>query len=180
MNDLIDALNAATTAERLRALTDLAETTDLRAIPFGEDVNNHVHTQYSFSPYTPTATAYHARRAGLRVVGSVDHESISAADEMKRAAEIVGMGSTVGCEIRVDFSATAFGDRRLNNPDTVGNAYIVIHGVPRASYAQLAERLKPLNAAREERNRTETARLNEIIAADLGALDYDRDVRPLA
>ncbi|MDA3948586.1 MAG: PHP domain-containing protein, partial [Spirochaeta sp.] len=33
---------------------------------------------------------------------------------------------------------------------------------------------------REERTRTETARHHAIIAADRGALDYDRDVRPLS
>ena len=29
--------------------------------------NNHIHTCYSFSPYTPTHAALLARRAGLRV-----------------------------------------------------------------------------------------------------------------
>ncbi len=167
-------------AERLALLRDLAETTDLLASPFGAEVNNHVHTRYSFSPYSPAAVAYHARRAGLRVVGSVDHESIGAAGEMKRAAAVVGMGATVGCEIRVSFAGTAFEDRRLNNPDTVGNAYMVLHGVPEPSISALARRLVPINAARETRNRRQVAKLNAIIRDSLGEIDYDRDVRPLS
>lgn len=167
-------------ARRLDALGELVGTLDTTALPFGAEVNNHVHTRYSFSPYAPTAVAYHARRAGLRVVGSVDHESIAAAREMKRAAEIAGMGATVGCEVRVSFAGTPFAERRLNNPDTVGNAYMVLHGVPEGSIDALAERLLRINAAREERNRRQVARLNEIMDGSVDALDYDADVRPLS
>ena len=31
--------------------------------PTGDDVNNHIHTTYSFSPYSPTAAVYFARIA---------------------------------------------------------------------------------------------------------------------
>ena len=31
--------------------------------------NNHIHTCYSFSPYTPSGAALRARQAGLRVIG---------------------------------------------------------------------------------------------------------------
>ena len=57
--------------------------------------NNHIHTCYSFSPYTPSGAALGARRAGLRVVGSVDHDSIAAAAEMTEATRILGRGSSV-------------------------------------------------------------------------------------
>ena len=62
--------------------------------------NNHIHTCYSFSPYTPSGAALGARRAGLRVVGSVDHDSIAAAAEMTEATRILGMGSVTGFECR--------------------------------------------------------------------------------
>jgi hypothetical protein len=32
--------------------------------PVARDVNNHIHTTYSFSPYSPTAAVYFARAAG--------------------------------------------------------------------------------------------------------------------
>ncbi len=176
----VTQLESADRDSRINALRRLADSTDLTTTPFGEEVNNHVHTRYSFSPYYPASVAYHARRAGLQVVGSVDHESIGAAREMKEAAAIVGMGATVGCEVRASFADTEFARRRLNNPDTVGNAYMVIHGVPGPSLEALAEWLKPLNVAREERNRRQVANLNGIIQTELGSLDYDRDVRSLS
>lgn len=180
LNEFIPDDTEGGAGKRLNLLRNLACSTELTTIPFGEEVNNHVHTTYSFSPYAPAAVAYHARRAGLRVVGSVDHESIGAAREMKRAAGICGMGATVGCELRVSFAGTPFADRRLNNPDTIGNAYMVLHGVPEGSVSVLAERLVPINAAREERNRRQVARLNEVVREALGELDYDRDVRSLS
>ena len=177
---LIDSLNDRDRETRLSALGSLVAAGGLTQLPWSEEVNNHVHTRYSFSPYSPAAVAYHARVAGLRVVGSVDHESIGAAEEMKEAAALLGMGATVGCEVRVSFKDTGFADRRLNNPDTIGNAYMVIHAVPARSIPALAKRLAPLNTAREERNRRQVDRLNGVIHAELGSLDYDRKVRPLS
>lgn len=178
--ETMEAMNAPRREERLAALRECVRTTDVCSIPFGDEVNNHVHTRYSFSPYSPAAVAYHARRAGLRVVGSVDHESIAAAEEMKEAAAIVGMGATVGCEIRVAFTGTPFTERRLNNPDTIGNAYMVLHGVPAGSIDTLHQWLRPINAAREERNRRQVAALNGIVGNVLAPLDYEVDVRSLS
>jgi hypothetical protein len=55
--------------------------------PTGE-INNHVHTIYSFSPYTPAMAAWRARAAGLSVAGSVDHDSVAAAAEMLEACAV--------------------------------------------------------------------------------------------
>ena len=45
------------------------------------EINNHIHTIYSFSPYSPSMAALLARDAGLGAAGSVDHDSIAAADD---------------------------------------------------------------------------------------------------
>lgn len=176
----VELLNHSDRETRLTALQNLAEYTDLCSAPFTEEVNNHVHTRYSFSPYSPSAVAYYARLAGLKVVGSVDHESVGAAREIKEAAAALGMGATVGCEVRANFRDTPFETRRLNNPDTVGNAYMVVHGIPEGSIDSFAQRLKPLNEAREARNRRQLDRLNDIVRGDLGTLSYVDDVRPLS
>ena len=99
----MDATNDATLSqdERTAALREA-----IRGEAFPEWVpesNNHIHTCYSFSPYTPTHAALLARRAGLRVVGSVDHDSIAAAPEMTAATRALGMGSVTGFEIRARF-----------------------------------------------------------------------------
>ena len=59
--------------DRLSALKDLATTVG-HASPTPGQVNNHIHTIYSFSPYTPSAAAFRSRKAGLETAGSVDHE----------------------------------------------------------------------------------------------------------
>lgn len=167
---------------RLSALAELVrkEGDSFRTRGFSEDVNNHVHTKYSFSPYSPAAVAYHARKNGLRVVGSVDHDSLAAAGEMKQAAEIAGIGSTVGVEIRVSFEDTPFKSRRLNNPDTPGNAYIVFHGVPRPSWNKIQTWLRPVHQAREKRNRRMVEGINQELGSFLGIFDYDTDIVPLS
>ena len=49
--------------------------------PAGDDVNNHIHTTYSFSPYSPTAAVYFARRPGQATSGQTDHDSSAGAQE---------------------------------------------------------------------------------------------------
>ncbi len=38
-----------------------------------DEVNNHVHTIYSFSPYSPLMVACLSWKAGLQAVGIMDH-----------------------------------------------------------------------------------------------------------
>ncbi|HQO46336.1 MAG TPA: PHP domain-containing protein, partial [Rectinema sp.] len=73
---------------RLEALAQLAETMGQPAARSGES-NNHIHTCYSFSPYTPSGAALAARNAGLDVAGSVDHDSYAAASEMRAACALL-------------------------------------------------------------------------------------------
>jgi hypothetical protein len=167
-------------ARRIKALTETLNTQKIEFPPFSTDVNNHVHTRYSFSPYTPTEVAFYARLSGLQVVGSVDHDSIAAAKEMKLAASLLKMGSTVGVEVRVSFKQTPLAERRLNNPDTIGNAYIVFHGVPPAGWPTITSWLKPIHRAREARNRMMVENVNREVSSLLGTFSYDRDILPLS
>jgi hypothetical protein len=179
----MEQLEAAEQGERLSALREAVSTNaeGILDVAPSEEVNNHVHTHYSFSPYSPTSAAYMARRSGLQAVGSVDHDSIGAAEEVMEASRILGIGSTVGAELRVSFADTAFGGRRLNNPDSVGIAYMVLHGVPRTGLHPLQEYLAPLQLVRGRRNRVQTERLNEILKeSGVEPIDYDRDVLPLS
>ena len=64
----------------------------------GRDVNNHIHTTYSFSPYSPTAAVWFAREAGLCTCGLMDHDSIAGAEEFLAAADAAGMAATIGME----------------------------------------------------------------------------------
>ena len=171
-------LNAPTSAERLAALAELAPslTVDHESLY----VNNHIHTIFSFSPYSPCMALYKALDAGLSTAGIMDHDSVGGAREFIRAGEIANMATTVGLEMRVSLAGTPYADMRVNNPDQTGNCYVAIHGLPHQSIDQIETFLKPRRAAREDRNRAMTDKLNEILAAAGVSLDYDSDVRPLS
>ena len=162
---LPEDLNAPSRPERLAALRrHVNENTDgIADRSFSDEVNNHVHTIYSFSPYSPTAAAWMARGAGLRAVGSVDHDSIAAAPETLDACRIIGIGSTVGCEVRVNFTGTAIEGRRINNPDSPNLAYIVFHGVPANRTSEIDRFLGPIRERRNERNRAQTRAMSALL-----------------
>ncbi len=183
MTTVLNTLNQPDADARIAALRGLHDTdsASLTNPPLGEEVNNHVHTIYSFSPYSPTEVAAAARMSGLPAVGSVDHDSISAADELHRAARIIGLGATSGFELRVSWADTPFADRRLNSPDATGASYVVVHGVPRQSRSAAETVLQPVREARRRRNAEQVTRLNQEIARiGLEPLSYAGDVEPLS
>lgn len=140
-------------------------------------INNHIHTAYSFSPYSPTAAVYAARAEGLCTAGIVDHDSLGGAREFLLAGQLADLPVTIGIETRVHMAGTPFETLRTNNPDQVGVSYMVLHGVPHAHIDTVQAYFAPLREARNRRNRAMVARIN----ARMGVkLDFDRDVLPLS
>ena len=146
----------------------------------GRDVNNHIHTTYSFSPYSPTAAVWFAREAGLCTCGLLDHDSIAGAEEFLAAADVAGMAATIGMECRASFAGTPFGDRKLNNPDQSGVLYMTLHGVPHNRAAELNEAFAPYRAKRNDRNRRMVEAINGMMGRYGVTIDFDRDVLPLS
>ena len=175
--EILNKLNAPTKAERLANLAEVLKTTTFpTAVP--EYINNHIHTTYSFSPYSPTAAVYAARMEGLCTAGIIDHDSISGAEEFLEAAKMINMPVTIGMECRVSMDGTRLEGRRTNNPDQVGVSYMTIQAVPHDKIATLTEFFRPYQAARHERNRQMIAKINDLLPGI--ELDYDRDVLPLS
>ena len=173
---VLNKLNAPTKEERLANLREAVKTANFPPM-VPQYINNHIHTTYSFSPYSPTASVYAARMEGLCTAGIIDHDSISGAREFLEAAEIVGIPVTIGMEARISMEGTRLEGRRTNNPDQVGVSYMTIQGVPHNKIDVLTEFFKPYQAARHARNRKMIARVNELVGV---SLDYDRDVLPLS
>ncbi len=145
------------------------------------EVNNHIHTTYSFSPYEPAMAAFKAWQAGLQIVGSIDHDSISAASEMMAAGKEIGIATTVGFEVRCSFLDTALKDKKINNPDSRGIVYMCVHGVPAQHIEKVKEFLRPVNRIRNVRNQAEVNKLNSLIAGTgLELIDFDKDVAALS
>ena len=175
--EILNKLNAPTKAERLANLAEVLKTTVFPpAVP--QYINNHIHTTYSFSPYSPTAAVYAARMEELCTAGIIDHDSISGAEEFLEAAKLVDMPVTIGMECRVSMAGTRIEGKRTNNPDQVSVSYMTIQGVPHDKIDTLTAFFRPYRAARHVRNRKMVANINALLP-EL-ALDYDRDVLPLS
>ena len=173
---ILEKLNAPAREARLANLREIVKTTQFPPM-VPQYINNHIHTTYSFSPYSPTAAVYAARMEGLCTAGIIDHDSISGAEEFLEAAAIVGIPVTIGMECRATMDGTAMEGRRTNNPDQVGCSYMTIQSVPHDKIGRLTEFFAPYRAARGERNRKMIARINDLLNM---TLDYDRDVLPLS
>ncbi len=166
--------------------TGLALRVPAAAAP-GAEVNNHIHTIYSFSLYTPSMAALRAFEAGLEVAGSVDHDSISAAREMTEACAVLGLGGVTGCELRVSFREAAdggmspFASRKINNPDSAGIVYMTIQGVPAYNIDRLDAFLAPIRARRNMRTVAMAAAASHLLeAAGIPGISMEKDILPLS
>jgi hypothetical protein len=168
--------------ERLDALRAMERANPQKTAKTGE-INNHIHTIYSFSPYTPSMAALEARNAGLEAAGSVDHDSIAAAEELIAAAAVLGIGGCVGFEVRVSFKTGAdgregpFAGRKINNPDSTGIVYMTVQGVPAPRIKEARAFLDPIRKERLERTGKMVLEANALLAgAGLEEIDFKNDV----
>ena len=114
--EILKALNAEKKEDRLNALREAVKNAKFPEVT-PRYINNHIHTKYSFSPYSPAAAVYAARAEGLSTAGIVDHDSIAGAREFIEAAKIANIPATVGMECRASMRNTSFAKRRINSPD---------------------------------------------------------------
>jgi hypothetical protein len=180
---LIEQLGHPRSQKRLEAISGLSSALAAGKIPrpkAGEDVNNHIHTIYSFSPYSPAEAVWRSFTAGLLTAGIMDHDSISGAGEFIEAGKTIGLATTIGVECRCDFSSTPLAGRRINNPDQLSNAYIALHGIPHTRIREVSAYFQPFREARNRRNRRMVRRLNDLLSDAEMLLDFDTDVVPLS
>ena len=177
MQELIKRLNGGTAETRLAALKELVEKQTEKPVRRDNDANNHIHTIYSFSPYSPTKAAYMAYMAGLTSAGIMDHDSLSGVEEFKKACAILGLGSTCGVEVRCKYNK-GFG--KMNHPDQAECIYMAAHGIPVQNVKAFNEYLAPYRKKRNERD----AEMCKLITGKFGKfgveLDFDKDVYPLS
>jgi hypothetical protein len=142
-----------------------------------EYVNNHIHTTYSFSPYSPAQAILKAKENGLATAGIIDHDSMGGVREFIAAGKDEGIAATIGFECRVRMDGTPFYGKWLNNPDQKSVAYVVCHGVPHLYIDAAQAWLTPFRDKRNERNRLMVKKINETILSRIGiSIDFDRDV----
>ena len=176
MEKLLEQLNASKVEDRILALEQIKDKAN-KPLRRDNDANNHIHTIYSFSPYSPSKAAFMAYEAGLTSAGIMDHDSVSGAKEFKKACEILNLGSTCGVEVRAKFKK-GFG--KINHPDQPDCVYMAAHGIPYQNLDKFTEYLAPFRKKRNERN----AKMCDLISSKYGkfglTLDFDKDVYPLS
>jgi len=146
----------------------------------GENVNNHIHTTYSFSPYSPTLAVYTAWKNGLATAGIMDHDSVGGLREFIEAGQMIGIAVTCGFELRCSFEGTPFEGKRINNPDQNSVAYLAMHGIPHDKIDEAEAFIKPYREKRNQRNRLMIKKLNQYLKSSGLSLDYEGDVVPLS
>lgn len=175
-----ERMNHPEMAQRLDALRETMQGAS-RAVQNGpEYANNHIHTTYSFSPYSPALAAYKAYESGLTTAGIMDHDTVAGALEFVEASQIIGIGHTVGFELRCRMDGTPFEGLRINNPDQNSVAYLAMHGIAHQTLPEAQAFLTPYREARNMRNRAMVQRLNAVTAPLGIALDFDADIVPLS
>ena len=171
---------AADRLTALRGLKAMIDTGEIKAPPRGIYVNNHIHTCYSFSPYTPASAVWYAWMAGLQTAGIMDHDSVGGMREFIEAGAIMDMPVTCGFECRVNVDGTPLVGRKINNPDQKSCVYLAMHGIPHTEIDKAEAVLKGLRDKRNDRNRKMVANINTLIAPYGMSLDFDKDVYPLS
>ena len=180
---LVAQLNHEDAESRLQAIRMLMEKVNEGKVERpvqGNDVNNHIHTTYSFSPYSPAKAIWMAYMAGLKTAGIMDHDTISGAREFIEAGKIVGIATTIGVECRADFSDTPLKGRRINNPDQKTIAYVAIHGIPHTQIDKVSSFFVKYVEERNKRNRLMVERINGIMAPYGIQIIFDNDVVPIS
>jgi len=162
--------------ENLRKIKKKIENGEIGEPKATDNVNNHIHTTYSFSPYSPTAAAFMAYTSGLQVAGIMDHDSVSGAFEFAEAGKILGIATTTGIEFRVSLPNGLFAEHYLNNPDQKGMCYLSIHGIPLSQVEKVNSWMERSRAERDIRNRKIVDNINAITTPLGITLSYEQDV----
>ena len=167
----------------IQELKNIKAQVDAGLLPAPEDtvyVNNHIHTTFSFSPYSPTDAVYMAWKNGLKTAGIMDHDSVAGAKEFIEAGAAIGMPVTCGVECRVDMSMTKLNGKRINNPDQKSIAYVTMHGIPHQNIDAVDAFFAPYREKRNARNRKMCENITALVQPYGLSLDLDQDVLPIS
>lgn len=179
-DQLVEQLNAPSARRRLAALRKLKKlergTDSDLPLARENDSNLHIHTIYSYSPYSPAQAAYLAYRGGIASAGIMDHDTLSGAREFVRACDILGIPHTVGFDFRVRLKPDRNADYPLKSD---GYTYIAVYGIPKKEIKKVNTWLAEDRSGRVSRNRKFCEAVNKFFAPEGIAVDFDADVLPL-
>lgn len=178
IEQLIGKLDSFDQEQRLHALRQIVDSTELPAIDSGQ-INLHLHTFFSYnaSGWSPSHVAYECRRQGLYAAAICDFDVLDGLEEFFAAGQIAGLRTAAHLETRAYFSEYANVD--ISSPGEPGVTYIMGGAFPRLPHPQTTagEELQALKKRARQRNVELVNRINDAIPEI--AIDYARDVSPL-
>ena len=182
--DIMTTLNTADSCEkRLSALRQLRQDYEKGTLPapeLADNVNNHIHTIYSFSPYSPAGAVFSAWKSGLSTAGIMDHDSVAGCREFIEAGSIFELAVTVGFECRCSVADSPFESKYINNPDQRGIIYASCHGIPHQNIYKAQYWLDPYRLRRVQRITAMADNINRLLPLSGIQLDAQSDILPIS
>ena len=179
---LEDRLSSFEPFTRRRALGELVRRVgkgDIHLPSIRNEANLHYHTFFSFNAngWSPSRTAWEARKHGLAVAGIVDFDVLDGMEEFLSAGEAIGLRSTAALETRVLISE--YSDHVINSPHEPGVAYFMAGGCfQQPAKNSIAEHI--LQSMRDLARRRNIQVMERVDAyLDTVQIDYEVDVLPL-
>lgn len=176
--ELIEQLSAFDSAQRLRALEQLAQALGDDLPQPGRNVNMHLHSFFSYNAehYSPSRLALESRQQGLYAAGLCDFDVLDGLGEFISAGQLLSLRTTVNLETRAFLRE--FSDVDINSPGEPGVSYVMGAGfasVPVEGTSQ-AETLEDLRNRAHQRNLQLIQRINRQLMNI--EIDYQEDVVP--
>lgn len=163
---LIKHLNSKNVLYR-KLLLALLKKTEKRNKKYGLEDNTsynfNIRTDYSFSPYNPTMSAFMAYKAGVSVAGVCDFGTIAAANEFLSGCRTLDIFGICGFEIALKST-------------TLGNCTGAFYGVTKSNTALFEPMLANYREICEDRAVKATEKINKTLSKYDLCVDYEKEV----
>ncbi|MBQ7408532.1 MAG: hypothetical protein IJW13_04585 [Clostridia bacterium] len=106
---LIKMLNASNGVVRTWALKELKRReimdSSLRPLASANEINLNVHTDFSFSPYSPSMAVYMAYKSGIKLACACNYGTLAGTKEFIKGCEYMGISALTGFEVTLQSKA---------------------------------------------------------------------------
>ena len=118
-------------------------------------------TDYSNGDYTPSELAYTCYRAGAKIVGIADRETLAGAREFAVAGQALGLNVLVGVDVSCYLSRVRKRNLRINGLYQDDVIHLILTGIPERKWDAVDVWLARFRERRNVRNRKMVDALNE-------------------
>ena len=138
-----------------------------------------IHSDYSFSPYTPSLAAYMAYNNGLSAAALIDTGTLAGGREFLAAAKNFGIAATVGVGYPTPLPKAYDILCNVYSRDYSRFIFLTALGIPENGFDKMKSFLAEYRKERARCNRRILQKINTLFRG-LGALSYEEDVLPVS